>query len=59
MSILYFIIFKLFGELLISGMFRIGRLVDLMQIDAVIVLLYLIFKYEKKRWQFLMKRENE
>lgn len=44
MSILYFLIIREVGY------FRIGRFIDLVQSDCVVVLLALILVYEVKRW---------
>jgi len=47
MSILYYIIIEKIGY------FKIGRFVDLLQLDLIILLLAVILIYEIKRWQRL------
>ena len=58
MSILYFVIFKMFGEFLISGSFRIGRLVDLAQMDLLAFILWRILVYERWRYHYLLDRDK-
>ena len=59
MSVIYFIIFKMFGEYIISGTFHLGRFVDLLQMDICIFLLYRILRYERWRCNYILDKDKE
>lgn len=59
MSLLYFIVFKLFGEYLVSGYFYWGRCIDLFQLDLIIFMLWRILRYERLRWQRLARLDKK
>ena len=58
MSLVYFLIFKVFDEFLISGTFRIGRAVDLAQLDLIVFLLWRIAQYEWWRCKRLKRLDR-
>ena len=66
MSILYLLAFVIvpfilrlfFPEFTPQGYFRLGRFVDLAQLDLIIWLLWLNWRYQRKRWLYLMDKKN-
>ena len=56
MSILYLLLIE---HSWVGGIFYIGRFVDLLQLDAVILLLWRLLRYQKLRWRRLTSLDKE
>ena len=66
MSILYLLLFKILIEFTKIGRFSWGRFIDLVQLDLIALLLFMIMRYCRRvalielwRWKRLSERDKE